>query len=137
MKNTNIKPSRTDYKWRERAIWRKENKQWLRHSQKIAMSILNYLDKNNMNQDDLAIKWGVSQQYVSKILKGSENLSLETISKIETILNINIISITPIVFDGGVVFDNESSSVYIQKDTPLVVAFPYSDTNKCTFKAQA
>lgn len=32
-----------------------------------------------------------SQQYISKILKGKENLSLETISKIEQALSIQII----------------------------------------------
>ncbi|MBE6308758.1 MAG: helix-turn-helix transcriptional regulator, partial [Bacteroidales bacterium] len=31
-----------------------------------------------------------SQQYVSKILKGCENLSLETLSKIESALNITV-----------------------------------------------
>ena len=35
------------------------------------------------SQTELAHKMGCSQQYVSKILKGQENLSLETISKTE------------------------------------------------------
>ena len=35
---------------------------------------------------------GCSQQYVSKVLKGQENLSLETLSKIERCLNLQIIA---------------------------------------------
>ena len=34
---------------------------------------------------------GCSQQYVSKVLKGQENLSLETMSKIEACLGIQIL----------------------------------------------
>ena len=36
---------------------------------------------------------GVSAQYINKIVKGSENLSLETISKIERALNIRLIEV--------------------------------------------
>ena len=34
---------------------------------------------------------GCSQQYISKVLKGKENLSLETISKIEFALDIDLV----------------------------------------------
>jgi transcriptional regulator with XRE-family HTH domain len=34
----------------------------------------------------------VSQQYISKILKGHENFSLETLTKIEDILHLNILA---------------------------------------------
>jgi transcriptional regulator with XRE-family HTH domain len=39
----------------------------------------------------LSEKSRCSQQYVSKVLKGQENLSLETMSKIEDCLNISIL----------------------------------------------
>ena len=39
----------------------------------------------------LASMMGCSQQYVSKVLKGQENLSLETMSKIEDCLHISIL----------------------------------------------
>jgi transcriptional regulator with XRE-family HTH domain len=45
-----------------------------------------------LTQKQLAEQMGCSQQYVSKVLKGQENLSLETISKIEDCLNISIFS---------------------------------------------
>ncbi|MCL2651944.1 MAG: helix-turn-helix transcriptional regulator, partial [Candidatus Azobacteroides sp.] len=45
----------------------------------------------NLTQKELASQMSVSQQYVSKILKGYENFSLETLTKIEDILHINIL----------------------------------------------
>lgn len=85
--------SSTPSKWREKAEWRRANRQWLRKSQKIALTIIECLSSKKMTQKQLSEKMDVSQQYVSRILKGSENLSLETISKMETVLGIEIISI--------------------------------------------
>ena len=48
-----------------------------------------------MSQKQLSELMGCSQQYVSKVLKGQENLSLETISKIETCLNLQIMPTNP------------------------------------------
>ena len=45
-----------------------------------------------MSQKQLSELMGCSQQYVSKVLKGQENLSLETLSKIECCLELQIIS---------------------------------------------
>jgi transcriptional regulator with XRE-family HTH domain len=45
-----------------------------------------------MTQKQLAEKMNCSQQYISKILKGKENLSLETLSKIEDALGIQILT---------------------------------------------
>ena len=79
--------------WRKAAISRIENKEWLRHSQLIAMAMLDKMEETGMTQKELAGLMNCSQQYISKVLKGRENLSLETISKIETTLNIQIIAI--------------------------------------------
>lgn len=85
--------SSTPSKWRENAEWRLANKPWLRYSQQIAMMMLDKMDELNMTQKKLAELMGCSQQYVSKVLKGQENLSLETLSKIEHCLNIQILSV--------------------------------------------
>ena len=61
------------------------------HSQRIAVKMLEKMDERDMTQKPLADMMGCSQQYVSKVLKGQENLSLETMSKIEDCLNIAII----------------------------------------------
>ena len=83
--------SPTPSKWRERAEWRQQNKSWLRHSQRIAVKMLEKMDELGMTQKQLAEQMGCSQQYVSKVLKGQENLSLETMSKIEDCLKISIL----------------------------------------------
>lgn len=85
--------SSTPSKWRENAEWRKINRKWLKKSQQIAMAVLDYMDKVEMNQKELAEAMNVTPQYISKILKGNQNLSLETISKLEEILDINILII--------------------------------------------
>ena len=83
--------SPTPSKWREKAQWRHRNKSWLRHSQHIAMLMLDKMEELNMTQKQLAESMGCSQQYVSKVLKGQENLSLESLSKIEDFLGISLL----------------------------------------------
>lgn len=83
--------STTPSKWKEKAEWRLQNKSWLHHSQRIAMKMLEKMDELGLTQKQLAEQMGCSQQYVSKVLKGRENLSLESISKIEDCLNISIL----------------------------------------------
>lgn len=85
--------SSTPSKWRENAEWRIANKSWLRYSQHIAMMMLDKMEELKMNQKQLSKLMGCSQQYVSKVLKGQENLSLETLSKIERCLKIQILSL--------------------------------------------
>ena len=83
--------SATPSKWCENAQWRMQNKSWLRYSQRIAIMMLSKMDELGMSQKQLSELMGCSQQYVSKVLKGQENLSLETISKIERCLGIQIL----------------------------------------------
>ena len=78
--------SSTPSKWRENAEWRMANKSWLRYSQKIAMQMLDKMEQMKITQKQLAERMNCSQQYISKILKGKENLSLETLTKIENAL---------------------------------------------------
>ena len=59
-----------------------KSEDWVCHSQAIAAS---------MTQRALAEKMNCTQQYVSKVLKGRENLSLETLCKIENALGIKIL----------------------------------------------
>ena len=54
-----------------------QNKSWLRHSQRIAVKMLEKMDELSMTQKQLADMMGCSQQYVSKVLKGQENGSVE------------------------------------------------------------
>jgi transcriptional regulator with XRE-family HTH domain len=68
------------------AEFRKENKAWLRRAAQIALAIRRELRLRGMTQQDLACKMAVSPQYVGRVLKGQENLTLETISKLESAL---------------------------------------------------
>lgn len=82
--------------WLEKAKEREANRDWLAKSAKIAIKILRELRAKKLTQKWLAEELGVSAQYVNKIVKGQENLSLETITKIEAALNITLIKV-PVV----------------------------------------
>lgn len=69
---------------------------WLRHSQNIAMLMLDRMEELGMSQKQLAEKMNCSPQYISKVLRGRENLSLETLTKIENALEISLIKGEPV-----------------------------------------
>ena len=90
--------SETPSKWREEAEWRRDNWSWLRHSQKIAVKVLLQMKQEGLTQKALAERMDCTQQYVSKILKGKENMSLDTLSKLEDALSINLINDEQVVY---------------------------------------
>lgn len=77
--------------WLEEAKNRQKNKEWLKHSQKIAIKVLRTLREKSIKQKKLAVMISVTPQQVNKIVKGKENLTLETISKLENALEIKLI----------------------------------------------
>lgn len=83
--------SETPSKWREEAEWRRVNSTWLRHSQHIAVKVLDYMKREGLTQSAMAERIDCTQQYVSKILKGKENLSLETLTKLELVMGEKLI----------------------------------------------
>jgi ribosome-binding protein aMBF1 (putative translation factor) len=76
----------------EKAEQRQKNRAMLRESQKIASKILAKLDKLEWSQKQLAEKMEVSPQYVNKILRGKENLTLDTLIRLQEILNIPLLA---------------------------------------------
>ena len=84
--------SKTPSKWREEAETRRYNWSWMQHSQKIAVKVLLEMKQKKLTQKMLAERMSCTQQYVSKILKGKENMSLDTLSRLESALNINLIN---------------------------------------------
>ncbi|WP_296620007.1 helix-turn-helix transcriptional regulator [Marivirga sp.] len=76
--------------WKEKLNYQLENENWLDKSADIAFSVLEALDNLGKSQTWLAEQLGVSRQHVSKIVKGSENLTLKTIYKIEEVLGIRL-----------------------------------------------
>jgi ribosome-binding protein aMBF1 (putative translation factor) len=83
--------SETPSAWREEAEWRRDNWSWMRHSQKIAVKVLLQMKREGLTQKVLAERMNCTQQYVSKILKGKENMSLDTLSRLEDALDISLI----------------------------------------------
>lgn len=90
-KNLEAHASVSPSHWREAAEARRANKPWLRFSQQVALVMLDRMEQMGLTQKKLADLMGCSQQYVSKVLKGRENLSIETISKIEDALQLHIL----------------------------------------------
>lgn len=91
----NAHASETPSRWREEAEWRRANASWLRHSQQIAVKVLLQMQELHLTQKELAERMHCTQQYVSKILKGRENLSLDTITRLEAALQIHILTAEP------------------------------------------
>lgn len=83
--------SETPSAWGEKAEWKRDNWLWMRHSQKIAVMVLLQMKREGLTQKVLAERMNCTQQYVSKILKGKENMSLDTLSRLEDALNISLI----------------------------------------------
>lgn len=70
---------------------RKKNRATLRESQSIAFKVLTRLEVLKWTQKKLAEKLEVSPQQVSKIISGKENLTLETLVKLQTVLEIPLL----------------------------------------------
>ncbi|WNJ17458.1 helix-turn-helix transcriptional regulator [Pontibacter sp. G13] len=73
--------------------WIKDNRHWLRRSRAIVRIVLVGLKNRGWTQKEFAERMGVSPQQVSKWLKGQENFRLETISKMEAVLEVELIEI--------------------------------------------
>ena len=58
------------------------------------------MDEQSVTQLELARRMGCTQQYVSNLLKGSTNMTLETIARLENALNIDIIKSAGTYFRG-------------------------------------
>lgn len=78
-------------KWKEQAQWHVNNWGWVKHSTRIALKSKRRMSELGITQKQLAEKVGCSKEYISLIFKGKENLTLETISKLESALNFEII----------------------------------------------
>ena len=109
---------KTQSNYLQNAKFRIENKKWLSYSSNIALRVLAALEESEeMTQKTLAEKVGVSPQYINKVLKGQENLSLQTIAKLSEALNIELITFPKFLFDQPInkVFKTISSKSRLKK----------------------
>jgi transcriptional regulator with XRE-family HTH domain len=79
--------------WLDKFLHYKANKKWLDNSSKVAVNVLEALKEKGMSQRDLAEKMGISAQQINKIVKGQQNLTFETVGKLEDALGIILIDI--------------------------------------------
>ena len=103
--------------WRQKSQWRRKNHAWLRYSGFIALRVLERLEELDLSQKELAEKMGCSPQYVSKLVKGSENLTLETISKLEECLNLDLIE-SALTYVSGYQPDDYSDKMVAEPEPP-------------------
>lgn len=83
--------SPTPSRWREDAQWRRDNEYWLKYARHITLQVLRAMDDQSITQVELAKRMGCTQQYVSNLLKGSSNMTLETIARLENALGIDLV----------------------------------------------
>ena len=79
--------------WQGKVEYDIKNEDWLDLSFEIALQVHDRLKQEHKTQAWLAEKLDCSPQYVGKILKGRENLTLQTITKLESVLGINLITL--------------------------------------------
>lgn len=99
----------------ERNRERIKNRARLRESQNIALKVLIQLDELGWTQKKLAKEMGVAPQQITKIVSGKENLTLQTQTALQDILNIPILA-----------------SYYEKMIEQIVSSFKVSDTEKYT-----
>ena len=68
------------------------NREMLRESQDIALKVLVRLDELKWSQVDLAKKMKVVPQQITKILSGKTNFEIQTLLKLQIILNIPLLA---------------------------------------------
>lgn len=89
--------------------FRKENREWLAVSERLALKLRRILRTEGILQSELAERMGVTPAQVTKILSGKENLGLKTISKIENAIGHSLIEVT--MEDNHPVVEYESRTV--------------------------
>lgn len=86
----NLAAQNSPSNWKEKVAYRKENKAWIRKATRISLRILDALDEKGWSQAQLARALEVTPQQVSKIVKGENDFKLSTISKLESVLGIQL-----------------------------------------------
>ena len=107
--------SDTASKWREEAEYRRKNARWLRYSAMIALQVRDRMSQIGMTLVVLAEKLGCTQQHISMLLKGKNNMTLETIAKLEEALDFDIIGEARIPVDGYNQKIPQSSRTYLSE----------------------
>lgn len=105
-----------------------DNRRWAKYSKLFALQIIKSLRTNKeLNQKDLAKKLGVSEQRISTICKGKENLTIKTMVEIQDALGIEIFTIMNIDK-----FHSKSEVGLTNNNSEIVVDRSYMNTDYTT-----
>jgi transcriptional regulator with XRE-family HTH domain len=79
--------------WLREAEEKLANNEPRKNARILALRVLHILREQEISQSELAGKMGVSRQQVTKIVKGEENFTFETVDKLEKALGITLMTI--------------------------------------------
>ncbi len=91
-KNLNKVVIKTATRWKERAKQDRANRRNISRAQAFALELMDYMDLNNIKQNELAERMGVTAQQVNKIVRAKSNLTFDTLDKIADALEVEISS---------------------------------------------
>lgn len=75
----------------EEAQYVRDNWAWLKYSYAVAVRVKARMEELGWTQKQLSAALGCTQQHVSTLLKGRVNMTLETLSKLEEALGLDLI----------------------------------------------
>ena len=119
--------SPTPSRWRENAEWRRNNEYWLKYSRYITLQVLRSMETQSVTQAELAKRMGCTQQYVSNLLKGSSNMTLETIARLETALGIDLVK-SALSYGSGYNYLSDSAGEVTDPD--IKTSYPVEEYKK-------
>ena len=82
---------KSDIGFISQAQYLKDNWSWLKYSYAIAIKVRHRMKELGITQKELAHQLGCTQQHISVLLGGKANMTLETLSKLEHALSIDLI----------------------------------------------
>ncbi len=92
--------------WLQEAKEKLANKEPRKKAWVLGVQVLHALREQGITQTELAGRMGVSRQQVTKIVKGEENFTFETVEKIEKALGVPLVTI----FESGSSYVESGSS---------------------------
>ncbi|TWF35866.1 hypothetical protein FHW36_108222 [Chitinophaga polysaccharea] len=76
-----------------RVAFREANKDWLVKSGDIIMTVIAVMSKLKLTPADMAKRMNISEEEMYKILRGDENMTLQTIVRMEKVFGIDLIKV--------------------------------------------
>jgi transcriptional regulator with XRE-family HTH domain len=93
MKSKLLKISKVDTRWMDENDYDLANPQEAEANAVIALKLRRYMRSHGMTQKELARRLSVTPQFVSKLLRGRQNLGIGTALKYGRLLNIKLIEV--------------------------------------------